>query len=290
MTRIMHASLTLACLIASTANAQIASEGADPPATATSTFRIVARSDVQWGALNPARGKNGPRAGTLWGDRTDAGPSGFLVEFADGFSSPPHVHNVSYRALVIGGMIHNDDPGADEMWMPAGSFWTQPRGAIHITAADSGRSLAYVEIEEGPYLVRPPEKAFTTEEVPLNLDATNLVWLDQPRIPSTRGGPRLAFLWGDPHGGEAYGTLVKLSAGFAGTIRNHGSTFRGVVIQGRTMLGMPDLANSHILDPGSYFEAKGESAGRVSCSPADECLIYVHTDGHYEVLEGARPR
>lgn len=54
--------------------------------------------------------------------------SGSLVTFVDGFQSPPHIHNITYRAVVIRGRIHNDDPEAARLWMEPGSYWTQPAG------------------------------------------------------------------------------------------------------------------------------------------------------------------
>ena len=59
----------------------------------------------------------------------------------DGFSSPPHIHNVTYRAMVIKGLVHNDDPEAENMWMPPGSFWTQPAGEAHITSAKGEENI-----------------------------------------------------------------------------------------------------------------------------------------------------
>jgi hypothetical protein len=114
-------------------------------------------SDIEWRPLNPARGKEGPKVGPLLGDNTGSGPSGFLVKFVDGFSSPRHIHNISYRAVVINGLIHNDDPNAAEMWMPKGSFWTQPKGEAHMTFAKGTKNMAYVEIDEGP-VPRPSYK------------------------------------------------------------------------------------------------------------------------------------
>lgn len=96
----------------------------------------------------------------------------------NGFSSPPHIHNVTYRAVVMTGLIHNDDPKAELMWMPAGSFWTQPVGEAHITAAKGENVMAYIEIDEGPYLVKPTEQAYDSGERPVNVDADNIVWLD----------------------------------------------------------------------------------------------------------------
>ncbi|NND00731.1 MAG: DUF4437 domain-containing protein, partial [Gammaproteobacteria bacterium] len=125
------------------------------PLLAENSSKVISFSDVKWEPLNPARGDQSPKAGTLWGDRKAAVPTGFLADFADGFSSPPHIHNATYRAVVISGSVHNDDPSATPMWMPAGSFWTQPKGESHITAAKGARNIALVEIDQGPYLVQP---------------------------------------------------------------------------------------------------------------------------------------
>lgn len=82
-----------------------------PPtvARAETRYEVVSYDNIDWGALNPARGDESPRAGDLWGDRTGEGATGFLVRFDQGFSSPPHIHNVTYRGVVIRGEVHNDD-------------------------------------------------------------------------------------------------------------------------------------------------------------------------------------
>ena len=130
--------------------------------------------DVDWSPLNPARGDKSPQAANLWGDRTEDGATGFLVKFVDGFSSPPHIHNVTYRGVVIAGEVHNDDPDAANMWMPNGSFWTQPAGEVHITAVGPTGGTAFLEIQSGPYLVRPSIEAFDNGERPINMEARNL--------------------------------------------------------------------------------------------------------------------
>ena len=254
-------------------------------------------SEVDWEQLNPARGDKSPKAGTLWGDRNGTGPTGFLVKFVDGFESPPHIHNVAYRGVVISGLIHNDDPNADDMWMPAGSFWTQPAGEVHITAAKGSNNLAYIEIEKGPYLVLPTEEAFDSGERPVNvaesnivwLDASNIVWLDQPGMPVSANGPKVAFLWGNPQDNQLNGTLVKLPAGFSGKIRSHGSTFRAVVIQGPPQYQVPGETDVKTMEPGSYFSSKGESAHQVSCEAGEECIIYVRMEGKFDVIP-AQPK
>ena len=146
-------------LLAACESPQVESEGNTSPSILNPTNEVVLYSEIKSSALNPARGAIGPRAANLWGNRTKAGPTGFLVQFVDGFSSPPHIHNVTYRGMVISGLVHNDDPQAEKMWLPTGSFWTQPAGEVHITAASGSKNLAYIEIDGGPYLVLPSEDA-----------------------------------------------------------------------------------------------------------------------------------
>ncbi|MFC4992892.1 DUF4437 domain-containing protein [Rubritalea tangerina] len=129
-----HLPILTACLTTTVVIAQITTNE-----LLTKKRDVVTAAQVSWGALNPARGDKGPRAGALWNDRTTKKPSGFLVRFSDGFSSPPHIHNVTYRGVVISGQIHNDDPEATEMWMPPGSFWTQPAGEVHVTSGKRKR-------------------------------------------------------------------------------------------------------------------------------------------------------
>jgi len=274
------------------ASMQVTSGRITQESTAAIASTVVMMSEVNWEQLNPARGDESPKAGTLWGDRKGAGPAGFLVQFVDGFSSPPHIHNVSYRGVVIRGHIHNDDPNAADMWMPAASFWTQPKGEVHITAANGRTNIAYIEIEEGPYLVLGVEEAFDSGERPVNVDESNIVWLDasnttwidQPGTPASANSPKVAFLWGNPQGDQLNGSLIKLPPGFQGEIRSHGTTFRAVEIQGRLRHRMPGQNSVKALEPGSYFRSTGESAHQVSCEAGAECIIYVRMEGKYDVI------
>ena len=281
--------LALALGVFAYTSSQVASQSIEPKPEVEPTSEIVLASEVEWGPLNPARGDRSPRAGTLWGDRTDTGPSGFLVEFVDGFSSPPHIHNVTYRGVVISGTIHNDDPNAEELWLPTGSFWMQPAGGVHITAAEGSNNLAYIEIEEGPYLVLPTEKAFSSDDKPINVDASNIVWIDPPGIPTSANGPKIAFLWGNPQDERLNGTLVKLPAGFTGKIRSPGSTFHAVAIQGLAKHRVPGDAAVKIVEPGSYFGSQGEVVHQVSCEAEEECIIYVRVEGKFDIIP-AQPK
>lgn len=254
-----------------------------------SVIEIVKASDVEWQPLNPARGDHGPKAGTLWGDQTRNGASGFLVEFIDGFSSPPHIHNITYRGVVIDGSVHNDDPGAVPMWMAPGSFWTQPAGEVHITSARGERIRAFIEIESGPYLVMPPGEAFDRRERPINVDASNLVWLGPSdttwidpalRSEQTDDAPQLAFVWGTYEPGTAGGVLVKLPAGCSCKLTSEHGPIRCVVIAGELSCMTPESKEQSELSPGSYFGSSG-SATFVISNSGNPTIVYVRTNARF---------
>ncbi len=289
---------------------------AQSEARASAPVEVVLASDANWGALNPARGDAGPRAADLWGDRTLEGATGFLVKFAEGFSSPPHIHNVTYRGLVIEGLIHNDDPGAANSWMAPGSYWTQPEGEVHITSARSGvpirqrtggggdgERIAYIEIQRGPYLVRPAEEAIDTGERAINVHAANLVWLDAsttsrielPRGVSPDGGPRITYLWGNPQDELPGGALVELPRGMRVTIASDDPSMRLVVISGHPLLHLTEADAPLELEPGSYVgprnatgarRGRGDTGASVSLSidPLGEpAWVYVRGAGSFTV-------
>ncbi len=252
-------------------------------ATTSPVGRVVSLPDVKWEPLNPARGDKSPQAGTLWGDRNAAVATGFLLKPADGFRSPPHIHNVSYRGVVISGLLHNDDPGAADMWMPTVSYWTQPKGEVHITAAEGGDTLAYIEIESGPYLVHPADQAFDSGERPVNIDATNIVWIEQPGEAAAGERIKLAFLWGTPAGDSLNGRLVMIPADNVLSLSEHSATIRAVIIRGNTRLPGTGQAGSQQLGPGGYFSSAGETALQVSCEADSDCILYVRTQGSLDM-------
>lgn len=253
------------------------------PGYAASNSELVSADDVQWGYLNPARGDKGPRAADLWGDRTRDTASGILLRFPKGFSSPPHIHNISYRGVVISGELHNDDPQAEPMWLPAGSFWTQPAGEAHITAANNHSTVAYIEIDSGPYLVQPTDKAFDKGERPLNVDQSNVVWLsaaDAVRVAGT--DVRMAYLWGDPAAGKLHGSMLKLPADFSGKIRTDATTFKAIVIEGP--VSYQHNKGARKLEAGSYFGSTGDFEHHISLNQNREATLYIRSSNRYEIL------
>lgn len=250
---------------------------------------VVSASEVEWTPLNPARGDNSPQAGTLYGNRAGLGPTGFLVKFADGFSSPAHIHNVTYRGMVISGLVHNDDPDAAELWMTKGSFWTQPAGESHITAAQGPENIAFIEIESGPYLVQPAENASDNGERPINVHASNLVWLDAsdvrsielPEKSDPKTGPKVAFLWGSPATDDENGLLLELPAGFEGELTGLGEPLQAVVIEGAPVHSVAGKAEAKPLESGSLFRSKGNIAHQLLVGNDANALLYIRVSGAF---------
>ena len=255
------------------------------PESNGSTVEIKLSSDIVWEKLNPARGDKSPQAGTIWGDRKGTAATGFLAKFIDGFSSPPHIHNVTYRAVVIHGAIHNDDPGAANMWMGPGSFWTQPKGEPHITSAKGEENVAYVEIDSGPYLVRPVREAFDKGERPVNIDASNILWLnaDKSEWIDDQSKAELSFLWKRKDDSNLMGLFVKFPSGFSGTLKTSGSIMKAIVIQGNVDYSMPSSQEIRGLDAGSMFSSSAKEEHKLHTSI--ESILYIRTNGQIQISD-----
>ncbi len=246
------------------------------PTIQNPTNSVLLSSEIKWEKLNPARGDKSPEAGTIWGDRNGTEATGFLAKFKDGFSSPPHIHNVTYRAFVIQGLIHNDDAKAEKMWMGKGSYWTQPQGQSHITASQ-GESIALVEIDQGPYLVKPVEQAYEKGEKPINIDASNIVWLNGKQLE-----------WIDDEGQVEVSVLdissdftryaVKLPSSFIGKIITEGSVFHAVVADGALQYKLPQNHKIKSLNKGSSFHSTAKAVHTIT-DTSEKALLYIKTNG-----------
>lgn len=240
---------------------------------------VIATNNIEWGLLNPLRGDASPRAADLWGDRSKDMATGMLVKFKKGFSSPPHIHNITYRGVVIEGLMHNDDPAAQKMWLPTGSFWTQPAGESHITAADGKDNLIYLEIDSGPYLVLSANKAFDNGERPINLDESNLVWLNSKDVKwLEKRKIKIAYLWGKPQ--LANGSFVKLQAGFKGAINND-NELKAVVVSGKVTHQWNNEKTKTALSPSSFFSSTVKGKHKINAET--EVVLYINSTGRYKI-------
>ncbi|WP_462163457.1 DUF4437 domain-containing protein [Pseudoalteromonas xiamenensis] len=247
-----------------------------------SSSKVVAADHIEWGYLNPLRGVLSPGAADLWGNRTTDTATGMLVRFRKGFKSPPHIHNITYRGIVIEGLMHNDDPKSAIMWMPTGSFWTQPAGEEHITAANGDTNLIYLEIDSGPYLVKPSNEQFDNGERPLNVHKDNIVWLGKSDLHDINvEGVKSTYVWGST--ANISGSMIKLPAGFKGSIETKATEFRAVVISGSVEYTSDDMKEVQSLASGSYIESVGDFSHKITNKTGSEAIIYIRTNSQYQV-------
>ena len=258
--------------------------------TSKTVYGLVLTSEVQCDQLDPARGDESPQAGTLWGNRSGVVPTGFLFKPVDGFESPPHIYNVTYRGVVIRGLVHNDDPDAEPMYMPAQSFWTQPKGSVHITAATGTDTLAYIEIDQGPYLVMPADEKFLVPEQPVNVHEANLVSIgNSPDVPASvepTEQVEISYLWENRGLSQLSGSLIKVPAGRSLSLSSRGSIFRAVVIQGEPHYRARGQGAGVPLTPGSYFTSNQPGAPHELVANGAEAILYVRASGGVQ-LEGS---
>ena len=278
----------LICIVSvlySCGNPSNESDNVDSNEIVNPTNEVILSSEIVWQKLNPARGDLSPQAGTIWGDRNGMVQTGFLAKFVDGFSSPPHIHNVTYRAVVIEGLVHNDDPDAEVMWMKPGSFWTQPAGESHITSANGKEVMALVEIDKGPYLLKPIDQSFDNGERAINIDASNLVWLksDRTNLIAKESRAELSFLL-ESKGEMGFKSLfIKLPSKCESLIEANGSVFHSVIVKGELDYRMPENKDLKVLDPGSYFGSSDNSIHTIANNSDLEVILYVRTNGDIRI-------
>ncbi len=271
--------LTLALATLFTATPSLA---ATESITKENKAKVVVAKNMKWGYLNPQRGELSPGAVDLWGDRTIDTATGMLVRFNKGFESPPHIHNITYRGIVIEGLMHNDDPTSAKMWMPTGSFWTQPAGEDHTTAANADTNLIYLEIDKGPYLVQPSKDSFDNGERPLNLHRDNIVWLTSTDLHDIKAkGVEFTQVWGST--GDMGGSMIKLPVGFKGEIITKANEFRAVLITGEIDYKTKNEEKPQALTPGSYVESKGYIKHKIANTGKTEATLYIRTNDRYKV-------
>ncbi|RKQ69704.1 uncharacterized protein DUF4437 [Litorimonas taeanensis] len=269
-----------------------ACSGAEPTTytqTQKDSITLMTAEDVSYQPLNPARGDASPQAGVLWGDISKDVASGMVLKFSDGFSSPPHIHNITYRAIVISGAIHNDDPDAANMWMGPGTFWTQPAGEVHITSAQSGvGGTGFLEILEGPYLVQPGELAFESGEHPLNLESSNMVWMNADqmnwiKVDDIEDGPEVTLLWGNLSESALSGSMIRLPPGYQANLSTHGGELKSVIIQGNVTHTVAGVTAPTDINAGSYFASAENIPHTLSCNIETACLVYIRTEGRFQI-------
>jgi len=143
--------------------------------------------------------------------------------------------------------------------------------------------MAFLDIQEGPYLVKPTSEAFDNGERPVNVDKTNLVWLNACDIDwvTEKSNVETTFLWGSHEKNQLRAILLKLPAGFKGKIKNLSPNFRAVVISGGLTHQFSKKEAVNQLDAPSYFGAEENATSIISAKK--ETVLYIRSNGDFKV-------
>ncbi len=132
--------------------------------------------------------------------------------------------------------------------------------------------------------MKPINKAFDNGERPINIDISNVVWLDNEKTNwvSSNSNAQISFLLKN----EDFRSLfVKLPKGYSGTIKTEGTVLHSVIIQGELNYLVSQENETKVLDPGSYFGSTSKATHTISNTKNDVVLIYIRTNGSIEINE-----
>ncbi|NSY39326.1 DUF4437 domain-containing protein [Leisingera sp. ANG59] len=103
-------------------------------AAAEGAPKVTLPDDVQWFAMIPEMGDEGPAMSVVFGELGEKGkPFAGLFRVPAGGLSPAHIHSSDYTAYMISGTESVRVKAEDEPELiPAGSVWFQPGNEVHI--------------------------------------------------------------------------------------------------------------------------------------------------------------
>ncbi len=77
--------------------------------------------------------------------------------------------------------------------------------------------------------------------------------------------------------------MVKLPAGFDGTIETKASEFRAVIIAGTVYYNSEGLNSPQVLSAGSFVESTGSVIHQIKNKADTAATIYIRTNSRYQV-------
>ena len=233
-------------------------------------------------------------AGTLWGGRDRSGPTGFLLRPADGFESPPHIHNVAYRGggdprpppqrrpgrrvdVDAGGVVLDaaGGRGAHHSRERRATPWPTSRSTRGRSASSRSRRRSTTARETGQRRRVEPRLAGTHRPPAGSSPA---------KASASAHGLELAFLWGDPRQDRSAERDPHPASGRGpAELRSRGPILHAVVVQGRPEHRVAGETDGESLEPGSYVRSKGETVHQLFCEKEQRCILYVRTKGRFDV-------
>lgn len=222
-------------------------------------------SELSWAEAPQAKGV--ATAGA-WGNPAKEG--GWFIKIAQG-AGTQQTYEYDARGVVVTGTLKPATPPSPNVRVAAlssGSTYFQPAGTPKTLECASGECVVFVETTGAKEGGTASEKR-----------AFELTWA--PANPKNASGPRIAQVWGDMAAGPS-GLIIKIPAGNPPFWHIHRYDHHAVVLAGT----FDNLESGHEpkdLPPGSYIFEPGGNKHTANCKPGDECMVYLHFVGAYDV-------
>jgi anti-sigma factor ChrR (cupin superfamily) len=122
---------------------------------------------------------------------------------------------------------------------------------------------------------------------PVFIPASDLKWSDLD--PAGAPGVKVVDLWGD-HQKGSFGALLRLPAGFTVPLHTHTHAMKVVFLSG-TYIQAPEGKPEVRLGPGSYMMQPGGDYRHItSCDPSSDCVLFVESDGAFDLKPVVEPK
>lgn len=233
---------------------------------------ITDASDVEFVEISPFA-----RFGPAQGDFT-AGEHGTFGIFGAGQASPPHTHSGAYYAVVLDGGEMNNPFGTEPnpATLPAGSFWSVPGDAEHITAClNPNEECRFFFHSAGAFDFFPLDSLTgERDSAAQSIPAGDLVFQDLEPYGAA------ALVWGNQDTGP-HGTIVRIDAGSSTGELAHRAAFTAVPTVGS--LSVQGDSDPTAMPIGSVLEMEANSPHSVFCAAGSDCLVYLFSDQALEV-------
>lgn len=167
----------------------------------------------------------------------------------------------------------NNPFGTEEnpLTLPAGSFWSVPANAEHVTACvNPDEECRFFFHASGAFDFFPID-AMTSDRDP-TAEAIPVDGLSFDDLDPYDGA---ALVWGDQDTGP-HGTVVRIDAGTSTGELAHRAAFSAVPTTG--MLSVDDGSGAAELAVGSVLEMEANTPHSLSCASASDCLLYLFSD------------
>lgn len=253
---------------------------ANPAGADARELRVTPANEMKFNPLNPELGDKGPQVSVVFGEMNTKGAVGFLLKVPAGATPGPHIHSSDSYVVVLGGKVHNFEPGPNKgKAVGNGGVWFQPANVAHDNYCEEGADCmifvyapggnSFIPIKDAyqnPALA-PAMRVMTANEVkfaPMNPDAGNK-------------GPIGSVLFGNMEKPGPLGLLLEVPAGrFGPGPHTHSSDLYLVGLSGRMHTFEPSQDKGKAIGVGGTWFQPADVPHDNYCEGPGECTFFVY--------------